>query len=193
MTTDRPIRILAALVAAVAVLAALAACGGESEPTPASTSQPADAAPEPTTTAPEPTTSPSTTTGETVLQVGEGSVARYRVNETLARTGIQDAVGETPDVSGTIHFDASGMVFSDQSSISVDLRTIRSDSDRRDNYVSNNTFETSRYPTADFIPTETEGLPWPLPSSGEVSFMLKGDMTIHGVTAPLTWDVTRPA
>ncbi len=183
MTIDRLIRILAALAALVAVPAALAACGGgtDATPEPAPTAAAAD---------PEPTTPPPAPSGETVVEISEGSVARYLVNETLARTGIQDAVGETADVSGSIHFDTAGVVFADQSRITVDLRTIVSDSDRRDNYVRNNTFETSRYPTADFVPTETEGLPWPLPGSGEVSFTLRGDMTIHGVTSPLAWDAT---
>jgi polyisoprenoid-binding protein YceI len=190
MTTDRPVRLIAALAAIVAVLTALAACGGESETTPASTPPPADTSPVPTT-APEPTSAPPAAAGETVIEIGEGSVARYRVNETLARMGTpQDAVGETSDLSGIIHFDADGMVFADQSSITVDLRTIASDSGRRDNYVRTNTFETNQYPTADFVPKEADGLPWPLPSSGEVTFALKGDMTIHGVTSPLTWDVT---
>ena len=189
MTTDRPVRLIAVLAAIVAVLTALAACGGESETTPASTPPPADTSPVPTT-APEPTSAPPAAAGETVIEIGEGSVARYRVNETLARTGIQDAVGETLDVSGVIHFDAGGMVLADQSRITVDLRTIKSDSDRRDNYVRTNTFETNQYPTADFTPRETEGLPWPLPGSGEVTFKLKGDMTLHGVTSPLAWDVT---
>ena len=192
MTTYRPVRILVALAAVAAVLGALAACGGGAEPAPESIPTPADTGPAPTTTPPVPATvSPPPSTGETIIQIAEGSLARYRVNETLARMNTpQDAVGETADVSGVIHFDADGMVFADQSRITVDLRTLESDSDRRDNYVRTNTFETSQHPNADFVPKETEGLPWPLPSSGEVTFKLKGDMTLHGVTSPLTWDVT---
>jgi hypothetical protein len=34
------------------------------------------------------------------------------------------------------------------------------------------------------------GLPSPLPTSGEVTFQLIGDMTLHGVSAPATWEVT---
>ena len=33
-------------------------------------------------------------------------------------------------------------------------------------------------------------LPWPLPTDGETSFQLAGDMTVHGVTKPATWEVT---
>ncbi len=187
MSTDRPLRLLAALAATIAVLAVLAACGGASDPTPASTPPAAkDEA------GPAPTTTPAAAAPDvTAIEIGEGSVARYLVNETLARIGApSDAVGETTDVSGIIRFDAAGSVLADQSLITVDLRTLTSDSGRRDNYVRTNTFETSKYPTSEFKPRETEGLPWPLPSSGEVTFVLKGDMTIHGVTSPLTWGVT---
>ena len=190
MTIYRPARILVALAAVAVALTLLAACGAESEPTPESIATPAGTAPTPTTAPAPPTVAPPAATGETIVEIADGSLARYRVNETLARTGVQDAVGETADVSGAIHFDANGVVFSDQSSISVDLRTLASDSGRRDNYVRTNTFETNKYPTADFTPMETEGLPWPLPSSGEVTFTMKGDMTLHGVTSPLSWDVT---
>ena len=32
-------------------------------------------------------------------------------------------------------------------------------------------------------------MPSPLPTEGEVKFQLVGEMTIHGVTSALTWDV----
>ncbi len=31
---------------------------------------------------------------------------------------------------------------------------------------------------------------WPLPQEGEVSFRIVGDMTVHGVTKPVTWEAT---
>ncbi len=42
---------------------------------------------------------------------------------------------------------------------------------------------------AEFVIREVSGLSWPLPESGDTDFQLHGDMTLHGVTAPLTWDV----
>jgi len=41
-----------------------------------------------------------------------------------------------------------------------------------------------------FVPTELHGLPSPLPSSGEATFRIVGELTIRGVTRPTTWDVT---
>jgi polyisoprenoid-binding protein YceI len=99
-------------------------------------------------------------------------------------------VGSTRQVSGTIVLDPSGAVLGDQSKVVVDLRTLKSDEGRRDNFIQRNTLETGRFPTADFVLKEVRGLPSPLPSSGETTFQLVGDLTIHGVTRPATWAAT---
>ena len=51
-------------------------------------------------------------------------------------------------------------------------------------------FNTSRFPNAELAVTGFDGLPWPLPESGEATFKLNGDLTIQEVTSPVTWDVT---
>ncbi len=140
---------------------------------------------------PEPVAAPDLRVGEVAVVIGEGSRARYRVLEELARVGFPtDAVGETPDATGLMVFGADGALQPDRSRLEVDLRTLESDSSRRDRYVRNNTLETSSFPTAVFVPREAQGLAWPMPSSGEVTFQLAGDMTVHGVTKPLVWEVT---
>ncbi len=118
-------------------------------------------------------------------------MARYLVNEQLARLNSPiDAIGVTEKVEGAIVFGADGAVDSARSRIIVDMASLRSDSDRRDGYVRNNTLETGKYPTAELVVKRLTGLPWPLPSSGEASFDIIGDMTIHGVTKELTWRAT---
>ena len=140
---------------------------------------------------PEPVAAPELRVGEVAVVIGEGSRARYRVLEELARVGFPtDAVGETPDATGLMVFGADGALQPDRSRLEVDLRTLESDSSRRDRYVRNNTLETSSFPTAVFVPREAQGLAWPLPSAGEVTFQLVGNMTVHGVTKPLVWEVT---
>ena len=100
----------------------------------------------------------------------------------------RDAVGGTPDVVGAIVFSADGLV-QPGSKIVVDLRTLRSDEARRDNFLRQNSLESNRFPFAEFVIREVSGLSWPLPESGEAAFQLHGEMTLHGVTAPSTWDV----
>ncbi|MER3459207.1 MAG: hypothetical protein C4309_11800, partial [Chloroflexota bacterium] len=123
--------------------------------------------------------------------VPEGSEARYRVREQLARLSFpSDAVGATKAISGQIVVNPDGTILSEKSKIVVDLTTLRSDENRRDNYIKNNTLQTSRFPTAEFVPREIRGLSSPLPASGEGTFQLIGDLTLHGVTRPVTWEVT---
>ena len=43
---------------------------------------------------------------------------------------------------------------------------------------------------AQFAVRELLGLEWPLPEEGEASFQIIGDMTVHGVTKPMTWEAT---
>ena len=122
--------------------------------------------------------------------VAGGSEARYRAQEVLSGRGANEAVGRTSDVSGMIQVEADGTVTADQSRITVDLRTIQSDSAMRDNYIKRSTLQVDQFPTADFVVTSAPGLPVPLPTSGSAAFELVGDLTVHGVTRPVTWQAT---
>jgi polyisoprenoid-binding protein YceI len=123
--------------------------------------------------------------------VADRSEARYRVREQLAGISFpSDAVGTTSAIDGSIFLDTQGRIRTSDSRLTVDLRTMRSDRDRRDNYVRRNTLETERHPTAVFIPSEVRGLTFPLPQTGTASFELIGDLTIRGTTRPTTWEAT---
>jgi polyisoprenoid-binding protein YceI len=125
----------------------------------------------------------------TRLEVVAGSTASYRVREQLARLNFpNDAVGTTPTVSGALVIRPDGS-FAPESKITVDMRTLKTDEDRRDAFVRDNTLETSRFPTTEFAPRRHKGMPVPLPASGAANFQLIGDMTLHGVTTEATWDV----
>jgi polyisoprenoid-binding protein YceI len=118
------------------------------------------------------------------------SEARYRAQETLSGRGFNEAVGRTSGVTGSIVLNPDGTVAADQSTITVEMSSLTSDSGTRDNYIKRTTLQTQQYPTADFTVTSAPGLPMPLPSSDTVSFQLVGDLTVHGVTRPTTWDAT---
>ena len=128
--------------------------------------------------------------GELRVTLTDDSVARYVVKEQLASLDLpNNAVGSTDDIEGYITFDSDGVIQEDHSRIRVDLSTLTSDKTRRDRYLRRNTFESDSFQFAEFIPRESPGLEWPMPKVGKLKFQLIGDMTIHGVTAPLTWDV----
>jgi polyisoprenoid-binding protein YceI len=127
--------------------------------------------------------------GRIVISFSPETEARYRVNEQLARRNLpNDAVGVTNTITGIITFDAAGKVIPEESKITIDVSTLKSDSNRRDNYLRNNALETDRFPTVDFVIKDTPGLTWPLPSSGDELFRLIGDLTIRGVTSEVTWN-----
>ncbi len=122
--------------------------------------------------------------------VPDGTQADYRVREQLARLSFPtDAVGKTTSVTGSIGLGADGRVVNDQSKFVVDLTSLQSDSRSRDQYIQRNTLDTARFPNAVFVPTEIRGLNMPLPTSGTQSFQMIGNLTIHGVTKPATFDV----
>jgi polyisoprenoid-binding protein YceI len=123
------------------------------------------------------------------LAVGD-SEARYRAQEVLVGRGANEAVGRTSNVSGTIQVEADGTIAADQSRITVDLTSLQSDSMTRDNYIKRNTLQVSEFPNAVFVVTSAPGLPIPLPTSGSATFELVGDLTVHGVSRPTTWQAT---
>ena len=125
----------------------------------------------------------------TRLEIQGGSKAEYRVREQLARLNFpNDAVGATESVTGAIILRPDG-TFAPESKVTVDMRTLKTDEPKRDGFVRENTLETTRYPLAEFVPRRHKGLTMPIPTSGSSTFQLIGDMTLHGVTSELVWDV----
>lgn len=119
-----------------------------------------------------------------------GNTASYHVREQLATISFPtDAVGTTDAVQGTLVLGADGSIVRDSSRFVVDLTGLKSDRERRDHFIQRNTLETAQYPTVEFVPAAAPGLPFPLPTTGRAEFQLTGDLTVHGVTRPATWQV----
>ncbi|MDP9265080.1 MAG: YceI family protein [Chloroflexota bacterium] len=181
MIRARGTRVLASLIGII-----LSACGaGDS-----SASQP-DAATQPVSQAaaqPASSADPSAGGGQT-FSVASGSTATVSVREQLARLPApSDAVLRTNSVTGTFTVRPDGS-FASASKITVDLRTLTSDQSQRDRFIMMNPLETSRYPTAEFVPTRAIGLTFPLPTTSDETFQLTGTMTIHGTSKSVTFDV----
>ncbi len=195
----------------ILALLALSACGAPAATAPAATGTPAEA---PASIAP--TAAPAATAATagaaaaaseaaTTVPAGaasspdagvlyltlqpDGTQAGYTAHEQLANRNLpSDAVGTTSNVSGTLAIRQDGTILADQSRFVLDMTTLKSDSRMRDGYVRGNVLQTNKYPTAVFAPTATQGLSSPLPSSGNVSFKLVGNLTVHGVTKQVSWD-----
>lgn len=137
-----------------------------------------------------PSVEPVYPTSDVTVALGDGTVARYKVREQLARQNLpNDAIGETSDVFGWIIFEPDGTIRSEDSVVTIDLKSLSSDKAKRDSYVRNNTLQTDEFPNAVFVARKTLNLPWPLPRGGETTFRLIGDMTVHGITKELIWEV----
>ena len=162
--------------------------------TPVETPPPPTSTPTTTPTVPPPTEAPPETPAQPqglTVRIGPGSIARFLVREQFVRLAFpNDAIGETSEVNGSIAFDADGVVQQDGSTITVNLKSLRSDEEDRDDFLQTNSLESIKFPMAVFVVEDTPGMPWPLPQETEMEFQLQGTMTMHGVTRPLTWDAT---
>ncbi len=186
-----------ALLAIVLVAAFLASCATAPIAAPPTAAPTQPAVPAPTLTPVPPTEPVATAAADApvgalrLVVAAEGNEARFRVREQLVSLTLpSDAVGTTTGVSGAIIIQPDGQIVAAESRFAVDLTTLATDSSRRDGYIQRNTLETGTYPEAVFVPTAVTGLPSPLPEFGSVAFQLTGDLTVHGATRPVTWDVT---
>lgn len=120
--------------------------------------------------------------------------ARYRVRERLMNRELDnDAVGVTSQVAGGVALDEDGTVIPALSKFTVDVTNLTSDQARRDGYVRNRVLETAQFPQVTFAATSVRGLPkGAAAAKGNASytFQVLGDLTVHGVTRPATWQAT---
>jgi polyisoprenoid-binding protein YceI len=119
-----------------------------------------------------------------------GNEARYRVREQLAGFDLpNDAIGVTKDIAGQFVVDSDGKIVRDSSKIVVQLTNLKSDKTRRDGFIQRRTLETLKFPQVELVPVTFDGINAPLPGTPK-TFTLVGDLTVHGVTHPTTWQVT---
>lgn len=119
-------------------------------------------------------------------QVSEGSQAGYRVNEVLNGENIT-VTGRTSDVTGTIKVNDEGTTL-ESASFTVDVTTIATDSQRRDNYFRENTVKADQNPTARLNITQPVELG--TPAAGEtITVDVTGELTLAGVTQTVTFPV----
>ncbi|MEO5939548.1 MAG: YceI family protein [Candidatus Limnocylindrales bacterium] len=125
--------------------------------------------------------------------IGADSIVGYRVRERLASLPADsDAVGRTNAITGsaTLGAGAGGLLLT-EADFSVDMTTLASDRQMRDNRLRRDGIETDQFPTATFSLTKPVGLPVDAASGGRFSVTLHGDLTLHGV--PKTIDIAATA
>jgi len=149
----------------------------------------------------QPHTAPgaATATGTPILSTGlqtfqivsAQTTASYSVYENLIFQNKlnNDAVGTTHSVQGSFKIKTGASPLVAGMNITVDLRTLQSDSQRRDNYIQQNTLQTDTYPYATFASVSTQGLPTSYSDGQTIHFQLTGNLTMHGKTNKEVFDV----
>lgn len=159
----------------------VSACGGATSQAPSATPSATVSATTAATTAPQ--------TNAITWTVDPASKANVRVREQLVRLPApNDAIITITGAQGTFTLNPDG-TFASGSKISVDMTTITTDDRQRTDSIRRDPLEVTRFPTSELVPTKTSGLTLPLARSGDFTFQLTGDLTLHGVTKTVTFDV----
>jgi polyisoprenoid-binding protein YceI len=127
----------------------------------------------------------------TVLLLGTASFAQNKwvVNKPHAKVGFTVTHLSISDVDGNFKkFDAtltsSKPDFSDAVfEVTMDVASVNTDNDMRDNDLrSDHFFDAAKYPTITFVSKS-------ITKTGDKTYKLTGDLTMHGVTKPVTLDM----
>ena len=150
------------------------------------------------TTAPKATATPASTpteepvaaTGPIVFEIVQDEFeARFIIDEVL-RGSPKTVVGVTNQVAGQIAVDPADPASAQVGQISINARTLATDSDMRNRAVKNRILQTDTYEFVTFQPTQLTGLPESAAAGEPLSFQIVGDLTIRDTTKQVTFDVT---
>lgn len=131
--------------------------------------------------------------------VPEESTAYYLVNEEFfadallkyeIEAGEADVVGSTQEISGDLVLNFGQESLLEGGQFVVNLVSLSTDQNRRDNFIRDNHLESNQFPEATFVTTAVSGLPDTYTEGQEITFDLTGDLTIRDVTIPATFEVT---
>ncbi|GAC1461061.1 MAG: hypothetical protein PVSMB2_22490 [Ktedonobacteraceae bacterium] len=142
---------------------------------------------------PLPATGTSTsTTGLQTFQIVPGqTTASYSVYENLIfqNKPNNDAIGTTHTVQGNFRIRTGTSPLVTAMTVTVDLRTLQTDSQMRDNYVRRSALQTDISPSATFVSVSAQGMPTNYTDGQTVHFQLTGNLTMHGKTNKAVFDV----
>jgi polyisoprenoid-binding protein YceI len=138
------------------------------------------------------TGTPIPSTGLQTFQIVPAqTTASYSVYENLIFQSKpnNDAIGTTHSVKGSFKIRTGASPLVAAMNITVDLSTLQSDAQKRDNYIKQNSLQTDTYPDATFVSVSTQNLPSNYTDGQTVHFQLTGNLTMHGTTNKEVFDV----
>lgn len=182
--------------------AALASCAGGSDEPRSAASEPTQVPTSGEAEIEEPTEPPSATSagegagpsGESAALteyalVGEESMASFELGEILAGRPNQ-VVGTTRDVEGEFRLDFTQPAATEFGAITIDANTLITDDDRRNGAIRRFILETGREGNESIVfqPLSADGLPASVEVGATYPLSLSGELTIHGVSSPATFE-----
>ncbi|GCE50362.1 polyisoprenoid-binding protein YceI [Thermosporothrix hazakensis] len=166
-----------------------AACGGSTQGNNSAT----DPQTTPTTQAtatPWITTTPGANQ-ELYTIVAPPTEASYEVQEQFLEQNLPTtAIGKTNSVEGGFLIQRGDKPIINDMKITIDLRTLKSDQERRDNALRQRWLESNTYPYATFVAKNVQTLPAGATEGKTLTFPITGDLTIRNVTRQETFQVT---
>jgi len=120
------------------------------------------------------------------------SEVRFQLDEEL-RGQRNTVIGVTDQVAGEIAVDLADLSTAQVGLIQINARTLVTDNNFRNRAIQNEILDTGNYEFITFSPTSIEGLPTSVTVGEPVDFVLAGDLTVRGVTAPAQFSVTATA
>lgn len=123
--------------------------------------------------------------------VAEESEVRFHINEMLLGEP-KTVIGTTNEVAGDLIVDFDNPANSQLGLIRVNVRTLTTDNEFRNRALRGQILETNHaeFEFAEFLPTELLGLPSTITFNEAFSFQIVGELTVHGETQTVTFDVT---
>jgi len=138
-----------------------------------------------TTTPAAPSGAASSGSIDGAWSASDQSLLGYRVKEVLFGQSTE-GVGRTNAITGSLSIAGSTV---EKGDFTVDMTTVKSDSGNRDNQFQGRIMDTSKFPTSSFALTQPIAL-GSVPAEGQtVTASATGDLTLHGTTKPVTFDV----
>jgi polyisoprenoid-binding protein YceI len=114
-----------------------------------------------------------------------GTEAGYRATEILLGQNAE-AAGRTTDVAGTVTITGTTIESAD---FTVQMASVTSGEDRRDNQYRTRIMDVATYPTSTFTLTSPIELTTIPAINEEIIVSATGDLTLRGVTKPVTFDL----
>jgi polyisoprenoid-binding protein YceI len=136
-------------------------------------------------TAPSSTPTPDVGITGTWLATSESTVG-YRVKEVLGGVDTE-GVGRTNQVNGSLTIQETTVL---STVFEIEVASIKSDSSKRDSQFTGNIMDSATYPTATFrllSPIELGAIP---ADDQNITATAQGELTMHGVTQPVSFEVT---